>query len=577
MLILIFVFLAALALRLIYLYQYYHSPFWDLLFLDTESHQRMAQRILNGQGLGTRACFRSPAYFYLLAGLEYLGHGSLWAPRIFQSVLGSISASLAGLLAFRLTGKRWAALLAGLALACFWLSIYFDGELLIESSACFLNLLALLLLTRNEEPAAGNQDNRSLPLIISTGAVMGLASIFRPNFLLFAIGILAVWLWKKRFRQLIILTICTALPVLPISLRNLVVAKDPVLIASQDGINFWVGNGPLADGRSVILPYMRFQLPGEFLARMKSDPWFKEDVWLVSVYGAEQALARPLKESEVSSYWMRESFREMASSPRRTFRLLLKKCLFLVSSTVVSNNRDLNYHREQIPLLSLLGKFHLGIIWPFALLGLALGFFDPKNHNLVLYFFLYGASVVLFFVTSRYLMPLLPALSVLAALGLAKLGEYLKQKRWLNAVIAVILLAAFAWLSNARLVKWNDRPLRAGMRLNLGLAMSEKGRFADAAKTLAEAVEIKPSSAEARLALANALALSGRPEESLKHYQAALFFEPELAEAHYDLGLTLLKLHQPESAYDHFAQAHQLKPEIFPAPEKVLEKLLQKD
>ena len=575
MVILVFVFLAALALRLIYLYQYYHSPFWDLLFLDTESHQRMAERLLKGLGLGTRAYFRSPAYFYLLAGLEYLGAGSLWAPRIFQSVLGSLSAALSGLFAFRLTRKRWAALLSGLIVSCFWLSIYFDGELLVESSACFLNLLALFLLARNEEPGTRN-GRGGLALVALSGAVMGLASIFRPNFLLFAVGVLGYWLWKKWYRQFAFLAIFLAIPILPLFIRNLVVAKDPVLVASQDGINFWAGNGPSADGRTVILPYMRFQMPGDFLARSKDEPWFREDVWLVSVYGAEQSLGRPVKESEVSSYWMKETLREMASSPGRAFKLLLKKCYFLVSKTVVSNNRDLNYHRDHIPILSWLGDFHLGIIWPFALLGLALGFFEPKNRCLVLYFFLYGASVALFFVTSRYEMPLFPALSILVSIGLARLMEYIKEKRWLNAVIAVILLAAFAWLSNARLVKWNDRPLRAGMRLNLGLAMMEKGRFADAARTLAEAVEIKPSSVEAQLALANALAFSGQPGESLKHYQAALFFEPDFAEAHYDFGLTLLHLNQPESAYDHLLEAHQLKPEIFPAPEKVLEKLLQK-
>lgn len=582
-------FAAGLALRLIYLYQYSRSPFWDLLFLDTESHQRMAERILNGLGLGSRAYFRSPAYFYLLAALEYIGNRSLWPPRIFQSVTGSLTAVLAALFAFRLTGKRWAAALAGLIVAGFWLSIYFDGELLIENSSCFINLLAVYLLTRNGEPAsarflhssitakdekasAGRRETGNVNTALS-GLVMGIAAIFRPNFLLFALGIFLIWLLRGKWRQALVLGIFIALPVLPITVRNLVVAKDPVLIASQDGINFWIGNGPSADGRTVILPYSRSQLDGDFLAAMKDDPWFREDVWLVALYAAEKNRGRKLKDGEVSRYWMQTTLREMSRSPARSLKLLLKKSCFLVSSTVVSNNRDLNYHRDQIPLLSALGWLHLGIIWPAALLGMLLGLADKKNRCLILYVILYGASVVLFFVTTRYEAPLFPALAIFAAAGLARLGEIFRGGKIAAAAGALILLAGFAWLSNSEAVKWNDRPLAAAMRYNLGVAMIAKGGYQESLEPLRAALEIKPDYAEAHLALANALALAGKPEESIKHYREALFYQPGFAEAHYNFGLTLLKLNRPEQAYDQFQNAHNLKPALFPTPEQALETL----
>jgi hypothetical protein len=484
-----------------------------LLFLDTESHQRMAARILNHQGLGDRAYFRSPAYFYLLAFLEFVGKGNLWFPRIFQSIVGSFCAVLAGLFAFKATGKRWAAALAGLIISCFWLSLFFDGELLIESSACFLNLAALYLLTGDEERAEKNGE--SILRIALSGLIMGMACIFRPNFLLVVIGVFVYWFLRKRHRQLAVLAVFTALPILPVTIRNIVAAKDPVLIASQDGINFWVGNGPVADGRTVILPYTRYQLDGEFLAKMKDDPWFREDVWLVSVYGAEKELKRPLKEGEVSRYWMETSFKYIAASPGRWLKLFIKKCYFLVAKTVVSNNRDLNYHRDHIPILSVLGKFHLGMILPFTLLGLLLGIRERKNFYLALYFFLYGLSVVLFFVTSRYTHPLFAALAIFVSVGLAKIADFIREKNWINLLAALVLFALFAWLSNAPIVKWNDRPLRASMRYNLGLAMMEKERYKDATEVLQAAVDIKPSYPEAQLALANALALSNRAEESI--------------------------------------------------------------
>jgi len=528
----------------------------------------MAERIINHQGLGSRAYFRSPSYFYLLAFLEYLSGGSFWAVRIFQSIVGSFTAMLAGFFAYRLTGRKWAAAISGLIVSCFWLSIYFDGELVFESMACFLNLLALYLLTFRSEKGRAN--------VALSGFALGLAAIFRPNFLLFIAGVFGYWLYKKRYRDLAILAVCASILILPITIRNLVVAKDPVLIASQDGINFWAGNNLEADGRMVILPETRYQLDGEFLKRFKDDPWFREDVWLISVYNPEKAAGRPVKESEVSRYWMTTTFNEIAGDPGRWLKLMLKKCYFLVSRTTVSNNRDLDYHREQIPILSALGYFHLGIIMPVALLGILLGVREKKNLYLVLYFFLYGASVVLFFVTSRYMIPLFPALAVLAAVAVSQIIFLAKNKKWAWLAASLVLVAVFAFLSNSRLVKWNDRPLRSGMRYNLGMAMMARGRFEQAIKPLKESVEIKPSWPEANLALANALALSGKPQLSVRYYQDALFYSENFAEAHYDFGLTLIKLRQPEQAYDHLLEAHQIKPELFPTPEQVLESLSKK-
>jgi hypothetical protein len=354
-------------------------------------------------------------------------------------------------------------------------------------------------------------------------------------------------------------------------MRNLIVAQDPVLIASQDGINFWAGNNLAADGRMVILPETRFQLDGEFLSRFKDDPWFREDVWLIALHGAEKAAGHPVKDSEVSRYWLTTTVKEIAGDPMRWLKLMLKKCYFLASRTTVSNNRDLDYHREEIPVLSLLGWFHLGIIMPLALLGLVLGVRDKKNLYLILYFALYGASVVLFFVTSRYMIPMFPALAVLCSIALVNVVALVKEKKWIWLSVGLAALVVFAFLSNSNLVKWNDRPLRSGMRYNLGQAMMARGRFAEAVKPLQESVQIKPSWPEANLALANALALSGNPKASVRYYRDALFYSQNFAEANYDFGLTLMKLRQPEEAYEQLLEAHKLKPEMFPTPEQVID------
>lgn len=569
-LILIGIFVSALCLRVIYLWQYHQSPYWDLLFLDPESHQRMAMRILSGLGLGNRSYFRSPAYFYLLALLEYLGRDSLrlWLPRLFQAIIGSLTAALAGLFAFRISDKRWVMALTGLIVACFWQAIYFDAELLITTSATFLNLLALYLLSIKAE-----KSNRWL---IAAGLISGIAIIFRPNFILFSTTIFIWWLFKKKYRQALTLIIFTAIPVLPFTLRNFIVAKDFVLIASQDGINFWIGNNPNADGRTVTLPLFRRELDGEFLNRMKDDPWFREDVWLVATYLAEKELGHPVKEGEMSRFWFKKTFKEMANSPVRSMKLFLKKCYFLIDKTTVSNDRDEEYHQEQIPILRALGKIHIGYIIPLALLGIILGFWNEKSRWVSSYIFVYGFSIALFFVVSRYRMKMFPEIAILAAIAISRMIDFIRQKKWISVILGIVLLVFFGWLSNAHLVKWNPRPIKSSMRYNLGLAMLEKGRFEEAVAVLEDTIKIKPEYPEAQLALANALALSGKPKQSVAHYQTAIELAPDFAEAHYNFGLTLLHLQHGEQAYDHLLTAHQLKPELFPTPETVLEKLIQK-
>ncbi len=528
----------------------------------------MAERILSGLGLGSRAYFRSPAYFYLLAALESLGRQSLWAPRIFQAILGSLTAALAGRFAFRLTNKRWVMILAGLIVACFWLSIYFDGELLITSSATFLNLLALYLLTFKAGQGRG--------WLIVSSLVCGLAIVFRPNFLLFSAAVFIWWIARRQYRNALILLVFTALPVLPVTARNLLVARDFVLVASQDGINFWIGNSPAADGRTVALPLFRRELDGEFLSRMKDDPWFREDVWLVSNYLVEKELGHPVKEGEVSSFWIGQTIRSMLKHPGAACALMLKKCYFLIDKTTVSNDRDEDYHRERIPILRQLGWFHLGLIMPLALLGIMLGLRERRSRYLVIFVFSYGFSIALFFVISRYRMKMFPELAIFAALALSRLSDYARGGKWKLLVAGIIMAGIFGWLSNAHLGKWNDRPIKSSMRYNLGLAMLEKGRYAEAVPVLEDTIAIKPNYPEAQLALANAYTLSGKPEESRSYYQRALFYAPDFAEAHYNFGLTLLRLNEPEAAYDHLLEAHTLKPELFPKPEAVLESLMRK-
>ena len=89
---------------------------------------------------------------------------------------------------------------------------------------------------------------------------LGLSAIARPNVLLFGPAIV-VWLAivhrREALRALIYVACVTTgclLVILPITIRNYVVGKDVALIATQGGVNFYIGNNPQADGRTAIVP-----------------------------------------------------------------------------------------------------------------------------------------------------------------------------------------------------------------------------------------------------------------------------------------------------------------------------------
>ncbi len=583
------IFLLAAAARSVYLYLYHGSGYWDIMALDPETHDMLARRLARGMGLGERAYFRAPFYIYMLgAAYKLFGPGYL-APRLLQALLGSASACITYLAARRLLSGA-AAFLVGVVASLYWAFIYFDGELLVDGPAVFFAMMTVLCLVSgiHTRPAGA----------LATGILLGLGAVTRANFLLFAASVIVVNLIPKSGRKsAALILVGMIIPIVPITARNLAKAGDLVLISSQGGINFYMGNSPDADGRTPVVPIPRRKIPSAFLARFQADPWFREDVWLSSVYGAEQALGRPVKESRVSSYWYTSSLKWIIRHPIAWMKLMIKKTYFALHRTEVSNNRDLDYHLERIPFLKALAHLNFGIISPLFIMGFLLSLSKVRWIHLTqirgedktsqaklpggggwlwldLFVVTYGLSVILFFVNSRYRLPVIPAAIILAGEAVSRMASWNRQRRYVALGASLAGFFFLLWLTNADLARWNDRPLRAAMHYNLGLAFSRAHRFEDAAREFQAAVGIKDDFPEAHLALGNALAVSGREREAVNEYHIAILQEPGLAEAHYNMALTFVRLNEKEKAKLHFEYAHALAPEIFPAPEKTQEENL---
>lgn len=427
------VFLLALAFRALYLWgQAAHNPTFAWPLQDCLAHHDWAQKITGGEGMGETPFFRAPLYYYLLAFVYQLFGPSVAAAKILSIVLGAATCYLIARLGNHLGGFA-TGFVAGLLAALYWPFVYFDSHLLSAGVESFLNVGFLLLLL-----TAVKREN--LPLFLAAGIVWGLSAITRPIVLAVTPGIV-LWIWfvvggRAKWKRW--LTVCAALglggclAVLPVTIRNAVVGGEAVLVASNGGVNFYIGNNPHTNGYSAIVPGTRADWEGGY-----------EDTHRI----AEDALGRRLTESEVSSFWFDRATDWIGEHPGAWSALLGKKLRLFWSPTEISNNAPIGFFAEMAPI-SALFWFGFPLLTLLAAASLTVRRGPQRGWALLAIFGgLYMVTVVTFFVPARFRLPALPVLIVFAASGLTALPALVKtQRHGRLAAYVIVALAAMLLL-----------------------------------------------------------------------------------------------------------------------------------
>jgi len=318
--------------------QYHGSPVWEQMTVDNWYHHHWAQSIADGNVLGDTTYFRAPLYVYCLGALYFLFGSSFWVGRLFGLTIGLASIGMTYVLGRRALG-RWEALVAAALHALLPIVIYFEAELLLDP------LFTLLLQVAVWRFLVWMESEQRVDLFWA-GLAFGLASICRPTALIVA-ALALFWIVLKRpserrhrgfaftLGRAALFAVGLVLCVGPILVRNLAVAGDPVLIASQGGINFYIGNNPTSDGLSATLPE-----PMGYNWRIKQ-----------ITHLAEVAEKRVLKPGEVSSYWQKQAIDWIRSHPGDFAALTLRKMIFLMGNQEVPNERSIETHYAAFPIL----------------------------------------------------------------------------------------------------------------------------------------------------------------------------------------------------------------------------------
>ncbi len=536
-----FIPLTALAVRFIYLLHIQSSPFFDSPELDSAMHDRWAREIVAGEFGEGEPFFRAPLYYYFLALIYKIFGHSYFIPRLMQIFFGAFGSWLTYRLGVRIFDKN-AGIIAGLIVALCGPLIYFDAELRIPALLIPLILLTLIQLDRQREHPT------NWGFLIS-GALLGLAALARPNILIFVpfVWIWILWIVRGRLRWLILFTLGILLLVLPVTLRNYLQSDDFVLIASQAGVNFYIGNNPQSDGYTAIVP----GTPGDW-----------EGGYHETIRIAEAAAGRELKSSEVSRYWFGRTVKEISDDPGRWVSLICRKFRLLFSGHEIGNNDDIYFQRRYSWLLSLLMwekiiAFPFGILLPLGLLGFILKSDRRRNALPLLFFISYSVSIIAFFVCTRFRLPLIPLLAVWAGFAVTRIFHLLKKRDYRPLMLSVLLFIIL-------LLAANQNPLAGegicGFEGAFFLAGKyyDRGDYAKSVEAYEETLTLDSQSADAHNGLAMALIKSGRREEARRHLETAVTLSPSLVKAQNNLGQFYLQSGNTEQAYDRFKAVLQI-------------------
>jgi hypothetical protein len=449
--------LVAVVVRVIYLFIISGYPNFKIFYpgLDAELYHLLAQRVAHGDLLlGPEVYYYSPFFAYLLGGLYALFGISAWVPRVFNVLLGSATIWFIYAYSRSFFESRKVGYIAAVLAALYGPFLVFDTGTLKSTSGLFFMAVSFYLLSRSIQ-------NRKIWLWLLTGVFTGLALIDFGQMSFYAI---AVCLWpafadkrpqvepvarvyqtgnsRKRQtvnagktyvtlysfikRKLLIPSLMIAgilLTIAPFTLRNYIVAGDPVLTACTSGVHLFIGNHKGAWGGYNLIKQIRPNPAGHYFDAAKL---------------AEQATKKNnLKASEVSKFWKDQAVSYMKKNPSEFIALCFKRIFLSLHPYEIDNNENYQYLRQISSYLSSFLTF--GILLPVGLTGLILGLPRFKRlFPLYLFFFCYLLSLSISIVTWRYRIPLTLVLFPFAGYAIIRIFEMIKGKRSLHGTISII-------------------------------------------------------------------------------------------------------------------------------------------
>lgn len=567
------VLLVGMVIRVFYFFEYRNLLEFLHPTVDSLYHHLAAKAIASGALTSPEPFFRAPFYNYFLGLIYFITNNSISAARFVQLMVGSLTLPLTYLIARKVFDRKVSVIAAALVLLCSDL-VYFEGELLLESLVVTLVLLVWYSYLRFRE-------TDRLRWLLLSGLASGLAIITRPNAVVIA-PVVVYLLWSLRAtltvkmisRLAAYYLLVMFVPISIVLIHNMTRTEPALTIATQGGINFYIGNNVEADGVSAVMPgKLGFN-------------WQYDDI----KHAAETSEKRKLSPSQVSEYYYRSAWKDISSQPWRWSKLLARKLYLILSGSDISNNRNLIAFRSQFLALKIL-PIGMSLLAPFGLIGMVITIKEsPLMQGMAAFVILYSLTFVFFFVNSRFRLPILPLLATFSAVTISELYYFITTRNVKKTLSVVLSVAVLAGILNCNLYRLNFdnrqqeffsrgnlllqtgdfqgakdcyfRSLALGtplkqVNLNIGIANLQQKQYDSARCYFLLEDSLFDGSAEALNDMAYLCRQQKQLSSAISYARRALTIKPYLEEARLNLWHALRDSGFPDSAYTEIAQYQQ--------------------
>ena len=386
------VFVLALSLRLGYLYEIADNPFFVHPVVDAKVYLDNAAKLCRGEVSDIPAQKACLYPIFLALKIKLLGQRVLIL-RSLQMFIGAFTCCLIYWLSLLFWQNKYCGLISGILAASYGPLIYFDGELLPAQLQVLTYTLFLYfwLRWRDEEK-------------VWKGALCGLAlalSAIGHGFALLLYPAFCFWSLFERKKGFLLFLVFSLTPIFALSYYNTQTTGRFVLISLAGGRNLYLGNNADASRTEKIRPgndwqeLFRKARGAGHVTEASQDQYFRKLTWF---------------------YW--------TQNPRGALKNFGRKFLVFLSGEETLRNQSIYPMRSHSKILAVLlwklefWAFPFGFLLPISALGASIYFRRGqtlcKLTALLLVIIFHSLGVILFFVTSRYRLPIIPFLLVLA-------------------------------------------------------------------------------------------------------------------------------------------------------------------
>ncbi len=483
---------AALLVRLLYLSTILDNPFFQHPVGDEKHYHLWALTLVEGgQFIPDYPYYEMPLHAYFLAGLYRLFGPNMLAVRLVQVLIGTVNVLLLYRLARRLFDPT-VAKVAGILAATYLPFLYYEGLLLKESVAVFLMDWTLLL--------ALGALARATPLASwCTGVVLGLTCLTRANVLALIPALLLAPAIARRpdrppVRPAAALgfLLGLAMVIAPVTIRNKLESGEWVLLTVYGGQNLYTANNyDNTTGDYAPVPFVNPVTMNERVDFHRR---------------AEEMVGHRLSPTEVADLWRDRSLLFSITHPKEQLRMIGRRFVQFWNAAEIPDNHSYDMFKgfSFVLRLPLPGYW---LIAPFALLGL--GLLRARWRTLYLLYVslgLYLVSLLPYWISSRYRLPIVGVMLLLAAGAMVELARRARtgSARTWPFLMALLATTAFCW--------WPMTVARSDeLDQNLARAYVLAGRYEEGLALYRQVRERHPNP-YTDLLFADALGRSGQPD-----------------------------------------------------------------